>query len=922
VNRPEELDPGTPLTYATTWSDGQEAIGLLVRSNDGRPTHLEGNPMHPGSGGALNSMIQASILDLYDPDRTRSVINDGKESSWDQFLLKWTELYTQYRNSRGEGLAVLSESSNSPTISRLQREFKKNFPKADFVTYAPISDENISSALSDLLGYETEPQYHLGQARTILSLDSDFLALETGNIRNAGGFAEGRKVEKREDQMNRLYVAESTYTVTGSMADHRVQVPVSKVPSFALAIARELDKKGLKIAGLGSLASFESSGFDAKLIEAIAEDLAKNTGRAVVIAGRRQPSAVHQLVWFINLALSANGTLVNYPRNEYRTRSSSAALANLVEKMKAGQVTTLVMLGGNPVYSAPVDLEFSKALKKVTTSIHLGQHNDETSRQTHWHIPATHYLEAWSDAEAHDGTLSVVQPLIAPLFDGHSEVEILSLVATGQFLASYELVRTTWNGLIKSNQFEEEWRRLLHDGVYSPSLGSVSSAIPKIRSDISLAGNWPTNNDDSKIEIQFAVSKMMDGRFTNNGWLMELPDPITKAVWDCGVQVAPALADRLGVAEGEMVDISAGGRTLEAKLFIIPGHVDNCATLQLGYGRKMGGRIADGIGCDSFRLRSMTHPWYISGGGITPTGRNEIVSTTQSHNRMEGRPLLRENTLEGYKKSGEFYPEQTEHPPLIPLWEPHKYEEGNQWGMTVDLNSCIGCGACTVACQSENNIPIVGADQVHRGREMHWIRVDRYFAGDLDDPEVAHQPVMCQQCENAPCEAVCPVAATSHDKEGLNVMVYNRCIGTRYCSNNCPYKVRRFNFYNFTKDTPEVQKMGKNPEVTIRSRGVMEKCTYCVQRISKAKIAAKRDGRSLKDGDVVTACQSVCPTKAINFGNILDQSSKVVKMKKLDRNYSMLEELNTVPRTTYLAKLRNPNPKLVATTAHADEGDH
>lgn len=928
VSRPEDIDPGTPLTYATTWAVGGEAVGILVRSNDGRPTHIEGNPLHPSSGGAVTPQIQASILDLYDPDRSRTVLHKGKESSWDDFLAFWQERHTEFSTNGGAGLAVLCEPFASPTKYRLMEEFKKKFPKAEWLTYDPGSSDQ-------LFGKQGRPLYSYDKARVILSLDSDFLSTESGSINASTGFAKGRKVESKTDSMNRLYVVESAMSVTGSMADHRMRVKSSSIGQFVVDLTDELLGQGLSHPLLDRSTLETSDNHDKKWLSAVASDLISNTGRSVIVAGGNHLRNLYGLVRILNEALGNLGKTVNYVSMK-DTTIGDRSYARIPSKTGRGDsLTTLVIIGGNPVYNHSNRIK--GFLPKIEHTIHLSTHLDETSQLTEWHLPMVHYLESWSDARSVDGNPSVVQPMIAPLFNGRSDVEVMSLLTTATETKGYDSVRKTWQKILKPINFEADWRRVLHDGLY------VDQPLPTVKSPVkhrtgSLGSSFfrgvsYLHQFADKMELVLTSDKLARGRQSNNGWLQELSDPITKMVWGNAALVSPVTAESLGIESGDIVRIKAGPyghvidenseASIEISVWLSPGQADGSLAIALGYGRKMNGRIADDVGVDAYQLFSAgAGQMILPNVTVTPTGRKQELSTTQKHSRMEGRPIVRENSLADYRKTGEFYPEQTAHPPLVPLWEPHKYDEGNQWGMTVDLNACTGCGACTIACQSENNIPIVGAEQANRGREMHWIRIDRYFAGSLDDPEVVHQPVMCQHCENAPCETVCPVAATVHDKEGLNVMVYNRCIGTRYCSNNCPYKVRRFNFFNFTKDTPEVQKMGKNPEVTIRSRGVMEKCTYCVQRISKAKTIAKAEGRDMKDGDVVVACQSACPSKAINFGNIIDPNSKVAQMKKLDRNYAMLEELHCIPRTTYLAKLRNPNPKLTdRNQAHTPRGN-
>jgi molybdopterin-containing oxidoreductase family iron-sulfur binding subunit len=616
---------------------------------------------------------------------------------------------------------------------------------------------------------------------------------------------------------------------------------------------------------------------------------------------------------------------VTYHETKDAVLPNLGSLAALAAAMKSGAVQTLVILGGNPVFDAPVDLEFASALGKVPHSIALGQAVDETSSKTEWRIPQAHFLESWGDARAVGGTVSVIQPLILPLFDGKSAVEVLGLMATGTDRPGYDIVRETWTPMLGQGEFDQKWNRVLHDGLLA---GSELPAVVPAATPAPFAELGRPDGSGS-LEIVFLPSSSLhDGRFANNGWLQELPDPLTKLTWDNPALMSPKTAETSGLENGEVARLEYSGRSLDVPVWILPGMADGVVALTLGYGRQLAGRIGNGVGFDTFTVRSSQAPGFASGVTLSRRGGRHPLSATQNHGSMEGRPIVRESTLAEHRSraSGHtsaagahgtasplgVYPTETPH---FSLWKEHTYDQGVQWGMTIDLNACIGCNACMTACQSENNVPVVGKAQVANGREMHWLRVDRYFSGEPSgSPEVVFQPVPCMHCEDAPCEQVCPVAATVHDAQGLNVMVYNRCIGTRYCSNNCPYKVRRFNFFNFTKDTPDVVRLAMNPDVTVRSRGVMEKCTYCTQRINQAKIDAKLAGREIRDGDVKTACQQACPASAIEFGNLRDASSRVVKAKADPRNYALLDELNTKPRTTYLAKVRNPNPEIEGAT--------
>ena len=905
VTAPENVIPGIPQYYATTMPLGTTAYGVVVENHEGRPTKIEGNELHPSTQGASNSFMQASILGLYDPDRSQRIIEKGGERSWADFVTFWRTAFDRFSSNQGAGLVLLTESFNSPTLMRLMREFKTKFPQAVWVTYDAVSGENVFEGLRIASGSALQPIYSFDKANVILSLDCDFLKSELDNVSAARGYGEGRRVSTENDSMNRLYVVESTYSLTGSSADHRLRIASAKIPAFTAALANELRNQGLSLA----VNVPAGSEFDAKWLKVVASDLIKSRGKSIVCAGYRQPAAVHAVVAAINEALGNVGVSVAYVQPVDAALPSRSEFEQLASRIMAGQVNTLVILGGNPVLNAPADLNFSSILGKIENTIHLSPYRDETSRLVKWHVPMAHYLESWSDARSSDGTASVIQPMIEPLFGGHSCIEVLSLINSGDDNRGYDIVRQTWGTLLPGS-FEKEWRRVLHDGLLSNSaysaidftadggrISAALSALPKSGSDL---------------EVVFAVSpQVYDGRYANNGWLMEMPHPITKITWDNVVMMSVVTAKQLGLKSGDLVQLTVAGRSMELPVWHVPGHADNSVTVELGYGRTSSGRVGDKVGFDLYALRTSNAPDIATAASIIKLDREYFIACAQDHWSMEGRPLVREANLEDYRHDPKFAQEIVEHPPLESLWDEHSYDKGYQWGMAVDLNTCIGCGACTLACQSENNIPIVGKKQVSNGREMHWIRIDRYFSGTIEDAEMVHQPVMCQHCENAPCEQVCPVAATVHDKEGLNVMVYNRCIGTRYCSNNCPYKVRRFNFFNYTKDTPEVVKMAMNPDVTVRFRGVMEKCTFCVQRISEARIKSKLESREIRDGEITTACQQACPTKALIFGNINDPESNVNRKKAQNRNYSMLAELNVKPRLSYLARIRNPHPELV-----------
>ena len=912
VIAPENIVPGNSLNYATAMPFGLNGYGLIVESHVGRPTKIEGNRKHPLTNGKSNSLIQAEMLNMYDPDRAKKVLYNSKESDWNTFVANWQILHKEFVQSKGKGLAIVSKSFVSPTLYRLYEQFNKNFPEAEWIAYEAVSDQNIYSGMQLAFGRSVQPIYDYSKAKVVLALDSDFLLTETDDISATGGFTKARKVDTTKE-MNRLYVVENAFSSTGAMADHRLRMQNSKIKPFVIALANELYKQGLDLSTSEySQGEFQ---FDKKWLSAVAKDLLDNKEKSLLVAGRKQPAVVHAICAQINEALDAVGSTVSYLEQRDGLIPSSEALPGLVKKMNNGEINAVVILGGNPVYDAPADLGFASALKTTKNTISFSSHVDETAKQCLWHIPAAHFLESWSDMRSLDGVGSVVQPLIEPLFDSVSDVQMAQLLVNGEDKSAYETVRDTWKMKLVAGDFEREWRKVLNTGFSKKELNKKVKVRVKPKNISADLKNNPVVSSKlgpNNLEVVFQSSPaVFDGRYANNGWLQEMPHPVSKLAWDNPAFISPKTAKKLKLKNEDVVVLTVNERQIQIPVWVLPGHADYSVTLTLGYGRKSSGRVGNKVGFDVYPLRRGNELDFVSGGSLQQTGTTYALANTQDHGSMEGRPIVREGTLEEFEKHPHFAEEMVEHPPLGSLWEEHKYDEGNQWGMTIDLNACTGCNACMIACQSENNIPVIGKEQVTNGREMSWIRLDRYFSGDLDNPEMVFQPVNCQHCENAPCEQVCPVAATSHDEEGLNVMTYNRCIGTRYCSNNCPYKVRRFNFFNYTNELPELVKMVQNPDVTVRFRGVMEKCTFCTQRIERGKIDAKNEGRDLRDGDVQAACQQTCPADAIVFGNLLDPESKIAESKKSPRNYALLGELNLKPRNTYLAKIRNPNPELV-----------
>ena len=925
VSKPEEITLGNELQYATSMPLGTEIHTLLVTAREGRPIKVMGNAADARTGTASSVWANASVLNLYDPDRSQSTVTGGLPSTVQAFVGAWVPLFAQHKEKGGEGLGLLLQPFASPTMQRQLEAFRAAFPAATVAVYDPVSDANLLEGHRAAFGRALRPVYDFSRADVVVALDADLFGSEYDAFANARGFAARRRVLKASDTMNRLYLVEPSLTQTASLADHRLRLPASRVPGFAAALLHALAAKGLAVPAALLAAAKADTKADATWIDALAEDLLAHRGASVVAAGRGQHPGVHALAAVINGLLGNTGTTVRYAAQPFAADSDPASLAALTAKMRDGKIETLVVLGGNPVFDAPADLDFRAAMSGVATTVHAGLHRDETAHAAAWHLPLRHYLEAWGDVSSMHGHLGVIQPLIEPLFaDGVSDVELLGLLATGALEKGSDIVKATWQQLLPG-MTDRAWRGILHDGLFprelsfdtpQPDVASVAAALPaKLFA--------PATPSLGGLEVNFRISPSVhDGRFANNGWLQEFPDTVTKLTWDNAALMSRQTATALGLKDGDLIRLSLDGRETPMPVWVMPGQADYCVTLTLGYGRKHAGRVGTGAGFNAYRLRTAAGMSHASGATAGPAFSTYALACVQDHHGLDVEKmaregvqerlpqLYREGTLEEYRAHPDFAKERVEMLPLRSSWDEHSYAEGHQWGMSIDLNACIGCGSCTVACQSENNIPVVGKKMVLNGREMHWIRIDRYFTGDEDNPGVRVMPLACHHCEMAPCEQVCPVAATSHDEEGLNVMTYNRCIGTRYCSNNCPYKVRRFNFYNYTKDMPETVQMAQNPEVTVRFRGVMEKCTYCTQRITRGKIAAKREGRPLRDGDIAPACEQSCPTQAIVFGDINDPNSRVTAEKKRDRDYALLGEFNLRPRTTFLARLRNPNPRL------------
>jgi len=903
VKQPEELVPGKPLFFATAMPLGGFAAGLLVESHEGHPTKIEGNPDHPMSLGATNVFHQASLLDLYDPDRSQAILNGGEISSWETFLSDLNDALRIQQTKGGGGLRILTETVASPTLYAQIQAILEKFPGARWHQYEPINRDNVYEGARLAFGEIFETHYHFDKAKIIVSLDSDFLFSHPASLRYAREFINARRVNVGRDEGNRLYVVESTPTITGSNADHRLPLASGEIEYFARGLAQELG-------AIAPSASYRPNPAMDKWIKAVAGDLQQNRGAAVIIAGDQQPPIIHALAHVMNHFLGNAGSTVSYTSPILSSPLSQVeSLQQLNDDLKNGNVYLLVILGGNPVFNAPVDFYFEENLMKAKLRVHLGADVNETSAYCQWHIPQNHFLESWSDARAFDGTASIIQPLIFPLYAGKSAHELLDALWQTQSRSDYEIVRAYWQSQNHWPDFEKGWRRALHDGLIE---GTANPAKNISLQALSLA---PAVPDVKMLELTFHPDPTLwDGRFANNGWLQELPKPISKLTWDNPALISPELARRENLSSGDMVELEFQNNKLRMPVWVTPGQAENSIALTLGYGRSCVGHVGQGTGFDTYHLRTSGAFWSGTGVTLRKTGDRYGLASTQTEHVIDSdeRQIFRETTLADFLLNPKLIEQSTETPSRADtLFKPQEHDyEGYHWGMAIDLTACIGCNACIIACQAENNIPVVGKDQVARHRAMHWLRVDSYFSGSADAPQISHQPVPCMHCENAPCELVCPVGATVHDHEGLNLQVYNRCIGTRYCSNNCPYKVRRFNFYQYADNkTPSLKPM-RNPNVTVRSRGVMEKCTYCIQRISVARIQSKLDGRKIADGEIKTACQQVCPAEAIVFGDISDLQSRVSKLKAHALNFSMLGQLNTRPRTTYSAKVRNPNPEL------------
>jgi len=915
VQAPEQIVPGKPLFYATAAVLGGYGEGILVESQMGRPTKVEGNPDHPASLGATSIFAQAAPLTLYDPDRSRTVTYRGRTRPWESFLVELRAALQGQAGSQGAGLRVLTETITSPTLIGQLQDLLRRYPQAIWHQHDPLARLNALNGAILSFGEPIETRYHFENADVVVGLDADALDWAPGHVRYRRDVGLRRRPEQT---LSRIYAVESAPSILGANADHRLPLRSSDVEAYARALATAL---GVDVgADRGRLPDDVPSAW----IDAVAADLRAHPGRGLLVVGEAQPPAVHAIGHAVNAALGNVGATLEYTAPVAAPSADAAtSLPRLTDDLQADRVQILAILGGNPAYSAPADSGFAEALARAPLSVHLGLYEDETSARCQWHIPEAHPLESWSDVRAYDGTISIVQPLIAPLYGGRSAHEFLAAFSDQPERSGHDIVKASWQSRYPANDFAGFWQTTLHSGLVS------GSALPLVSPSLTTALSQGEREQPPSprgrgvggegIELSFRPDPtVLDGRFANNGWLQELPSPMTALTWENALLIGSDTAQSLGLTDGEVVELTSGDRTVSGPVLVVPGHAEGAVTLTLGYGRTRGAGAATGAGYNAYALRTVSTPWIGQGASLRKTGERLALALTRDHHQMEGRDVARSGTFTEFQTNPAFASAKQQ--PEGSMF-PERTYPGYAWGMAIDLGTCLGCQACVIACVAENNIPIVGKEQVLKGREMHWLRVDSYLEGTgpvsttYDDPEATgrriHQPVPCMHCENAPCELVCPVTATVHSSEGLNDMVYNRCVGTRYCSNNCPYKVRRFNFFEYGDFETESLKPLRNPNVTVRSRGVMEKCTYCVQRINSARIAAERENRPIRDGEILTACQAVCPTDAIVFGDLNDPNSRVSRLKASERNYALLAELGTRPRTTYLAAVRNPNPVLV-----------
>jgi molybdopterin-containing oxidoreductase family iron-sulfur binding subunit len=909
VTQPPEAHPGSPRFYASAMEIDGYAIGLLGESHEGRPTKIEGNPEHPASLGATGLLAQASVLGAYDPDRVRSVEKRGEPASWGALRAVMAQI-----PDRGRGVHVILEPTGSPTIAAQISRLRAKFPELDVRWHAPLAPVNAWAGARIALGEPLETRVDLRAADVILALDSDFLSSGPWALVHQRDFAGRRTPATAADAMNRLYAVEPVMSVTGAAADHRLRVRARDVLAVAAAIARELAAIGVGISAdlAGALAPWAARALEhEKWARVVARDLAAHRGASAVVVGETQPPVLHALAHAVNAALGNVGTSVTYSVSPIVDAGSEAFdLAPVSRALQAGQVKLLLVLGGNPAYTAPADLELAASIGNARESVYCGLYANETAGACVWHAPLAHWLESWGDARAFDGTASIVQPLLAPQAEARTKAELLDVLLGEPPRAPHDIVFASWAAARRdaATLFAAWLEKGLVDGTATPPL--VPPPAPKALAIGRALAGLPLPNDGRSLELTFRRdTKVHDGAYANNVWLQELADTITQLTWDNAALLSRSTASRLGIADGDVVELGLGGRSLLVPALIVPGQADDSIAVSLGYGRQGGESVARGIGANAYALRTTGAPWFAGGATATATGRRAELALEQVHRSLEGRDdhVLLHETKDVWARGGGALTERKK--PQLTLYE--EMPQGpRQWGMAVDLSACTGCGACVVACQAENNVPSVGKLGVAKSRSMHWLRVDRYFAGAPDEPQVLLEPMMCQHCEKAPCEYVCPTNATTHSQDGLNQMIYNRCVGTRFCSNNCPYKVRRFNWFDYHQDQAPIVALVHNPDVTVRSRGVMEKCTYCVQRIREAEIREQVEGTPIVDGTVRSACEQACASGAIVFGDLRDEGSRVARLHASQRAFRVLDDLGTRPHTMYLARIRNPSPEL------------
>lgn len=975
VIRPENTLAGVPKKYATNFELAGRAVNLLITNRDGRPIKAEGNPEHPlmratelndvankphFRSAGTDTYSQATVLGLYDDDRAKRVAKrvEGKlvDSSWDEFAEYAKTQFESHKASQGSSLAILLSPSLSPTLNRLLRDIVKLTPNVTIATYKSIDDSAQRAAATQATGKPSEVLLDLSGAKVILALDSDPLGCDPNSLIYSRQFGKARTPS---GEMSRLYSVESQYSITGSSADSRLPLRSSQIGAFLVKLDEEVDR--LLSGGEAAKPTESELPLDQislaeqleRFVPAAAEDLVKHQGAGAVYVGAHQPLDVQLFALNLNKKLGNLGKTVKFIADRTTIEGvTTVGLDGLTSKLGGG-IDSVWILGDNPVYTAPTNVGLRKSLEGLKNVVYFAEYEDETSEVASWIVPLAHPLESWSDVVSVDGSYGVGQPQILPLLSGKSAIEILSLLV-GQAADGNALVRTTAGERSSGPLDAQQWHTLLHDGFLagqSLELAGDQVTGPKPLGSIDLE-----SLENGKLELLLLPSETLyDGRFAKNVWLQELPQAITKLVWDNAALMNPKTANKFDLVQSiheqtGVAKLVVNGEQAELPVFLVPGLPDGVIVSHLGYGRicrdeavKSDQQVA--VGQDLSSLRKLDKMHVIDSVEVRKSATPYRLATTQEHFVIDDvgaegiaqrlGHLVREATLEQFTQGGADYiqHEGVHHPPLQSLWETEPMEHFSQqdnvpyqWGMTIDLNKCTGCSTCVIACQAENNIPVVGKEQVIRHREMHWIRLDRYFRGDVASPQMVHQPVTCAHCETAPCEQVCPVAATVHTEEGINAMAYNRCIGTRYCGNNCPYKVRRFNYFNFQteygyfygwqqqskleKASRQLQQLVLNPEVTVRGRGVMEKCTYCIQRVQNVKIQARNENRKIEDGELQTACQAACPTQAIVFGDIKDKSTEVAKNQADPRAYGMLDELNIKPRTLYLARIRNTHPRL------------